>query len=54
MLKAGVLNDTGYTDSISGTPQVGILSPMLAKVALTTLDEDKKNLIQSSDMQMTS
>lgn len=39
MLKAGISSDTGYTDSVSGTPQGGILSPMLANISLTILDE---------------
>jgi len=39
MLKAGIISDTGYTNSVSGTPQGGILSPMLANIALTILDE---------------
>ncbi|MFB3040523.1 MAG: group II intron reverse transcriptase/maturase, partial [Candidatus Poribacteria bacterium] len=39
MLKSGIISDKGYSDSIEGTPQGGILSPMLANIALTTLDE---------------
>ena len=39
MLKSGIISDKGYSDSIVGTPQGGILSPMLANIALTTLDE---------------
>ena len=39
-LKAGVLEETGQErDSISGTPQGGILSPLLANIALSVLDE---------------
>ena len=39
-LKAGVMTETGdHEDSDTGTPQGGILSPLLANVALSVLDE---------------
>lgn len=39
-LKAGVLTEqTGLKESDTGTPQGGILSPLLANIALTVLDE---------------
>ena len=39
-LKAGVLNDLGdREESLTGTPQGGILSPLLANIALSVLDE---------------
>jgi len=39
-LKAGVLTETGhFEDSDTGTPQGGILSPLLANIALSVLDE---------------
>jgi RNA-directed DNA polymerase len=39
-LKAGVMTTTGdRQDTWTGTPQGGILSPLLANIALTTLDE---------------
>ncbi|WP_331754231.1 group II intron reverse transcriptase/maturase [Streptomyces sp. NBC_00826] len=39
-LKAGILTEGGLLkDSSTGTPQGGILSPLLANVALTVLDE---------------
>lgn len=39
-LKAGVMTETGHReDSDTGTPQGGILSPLLANIALTALDE---------------
>jgi RNA-directed DNA polymerase len=39
-LKAGIMTELGdYRDSHTGTPQGGILSPLLANVALSALDE---------------
>jgi len=39
-LKAGILSEDGVErDSVTGTPQGGILSPLLANVALSVLDE---------------
>jgi RNA-directed DNA polymerase len=39
-LKAGVLSEDGVTrDTKTGTPQGGILSPLLANIALSVLDE---------------
>jgi RNA-directed DNA polymerase len=39
-LKAGVMTTTGdREDTFTGTPQGGILSPLLANIALTALDE---------------
>ena len=38
--KGGILTQDGATrDTITGTPQGGILSPLLANIALSTLDE---------------
>jgi RNA-directed DNA polymerase len=39
-LKAGVMTETGHLeDNPTGTPQGGILSPLLANIALSALDE---------------
>jgi len=39
-LRAGVLSEDGVSrETITGTPQGGILSPLLANIALSTLDE---------------
>lgn len=39
-LKAGVMTELGnHEDSSTGTPQGGILSPLLANIALSALDE---------------
>jgi hypothetical protein len=39
-LRAGVFTETGnHEDSYTGTPQGGILSPLLANIALSVLDE---------------
>jgi RNA-directed DNA polymerase len=38
-LKAGVMHHGLFKDSLTGAPQGGILSPLLANIALTALDE---------------
>jgi RNA-directed DNA polymerase len=38
-LKSGVLSETQFTRSDSGTPQGGMLSPLLANVALSIIEE---------------
>jgi RNA-directed DNA polymerase len=39
-LRAGILTEDGLNrDTITGTPQGGILSPLLANIALSVLDE---------------
>ena len=39
-LKAGILSEDGaHRETITGTPQGGILSPLLANIALGVLDE---------------
>ena len=39
-LKAGVMSETGQVrDSVTGAPQGGIASPLIANIALTVLDE---------------
>jgi RNA-directed DNA polymerase len=39
-LKAGVLEESAFVrDSVAGTPQGGILSPLLANIALSVLDD---------------
>ncbi len=39
MLKAGYLEDWQYKESLSGTPQGGVLSPLLSNIYLHKLDE---------------
>jgi RNA-directed DNA polymerase len=39
-LRAGILTEhDGFEDSVTGTPQGAILSPLLANIALSALDE---------------
>lgn len=38
-LKAGVLEDVNYTPTQVGTPQGGVLSPLLANIALSAIEE---------------
>ena len=40
MLKADIMKDLSLTPSHEGTPQGGVISPILANVALTALDEE--------------
>ena len=47
-LKSGVLSEDGITrDTKTGTPQGGILSPLLANIALSVLDEHFAEVWQS-------
>ena len=49
-LKAGVMTTTGSREAThTGTPQGGILSPLLANIALSTLDD---HFIQTWEQQM--
>lgn len=48
-LRAGVLSEDGVTrDTITGTPQGGILSPLLSNVALSVLDDHFAELWRDS------
>ena len=40
MLQAGIMENLSLSPSIEGTPQGGVISPMLANVALTCLDDE--------------
>ena len=47
-LRAGILTETGLNrETITGTPQGGILSPLLANIALSVLDEHFANKWQA-------
>ena len=51
-LKAGILSEDGINrDTDTGTPQGGILSPLLANIALSVLDEHFAEAWQSDDGQ---
>ena len=50
MLEAGIMHDLDLTPSLQGTPQGGVISPMLANVALTTLDEEVMKVFGKRDM----
>jgi len=43
MLKSGIIRSDGYEESVEGTPQGGVLSPLLSNVALSMLDEWGEN-----------
>src|SRR3954469_20046695 len=48
-LKAGILTELGgQEDTLSGTPQGGILSPLIANIALSALDEHFAQAWQST------
>ena len=43
MLKAGYLEDWQYHDTLSGTPQGGVISPVLSNIYLDKLDKFVEN-----------
>jgi group II intron reverse transcriptase/maturase len=45
LLKAGYMKDWRYNETISGTPQGGIISPLLANIYLTELDRFVENTL---------
>ena len=48
-LKAGILTELGgQEDTLAGTPQGGILSPLIANIALSALDEHFAQAWQST------
>ena len=49
MLKAGYMEDWKYHDTISGTPQGGIISPLLANIYLHELDKFVQQLQSEFD-----
>ncbi|WP_284526175.1 reverse transcriptase/maturase family protein [Microcystis panniformis] len=49
-LKAGVIDDKQLFPTSEGTPQGGVLSPLLANIALHGLEELVMNLAPSFDM----
>ena len=49
MLKAGYVEDWKYQDTISGTPQGGIISPLLANIYLHELDKFVQQLQEEFD-----
>jgi RNA-directed DNA polymerase len=54
-LKAGILTELGENkDTHTGTPQGGILSPLLANIALSVLDEHLHGPWQASGAMATS
>ena len=50
MLEAGIMHGLDLTPSLQGTPQGGVISPMLANVALTTLDNEVMKVFGKRDM----
>ena len=49
-LKAGILTELGdREETLTGTPQGGILSPLLANIALSALDEHFDRQWQAAD-----
>ncbi len=44
-LKAGIIKDNKYYNTFKGTPQGGIISPLLANIALNSLDYDFNRVI---------
>ncbi len=52
-LKAGVMDGKKLFPTTEGTPQGGVLSPLLANIALHGMEEMIKNLAESFDMKRT-
>ena len=53
MLKAGYMEDWQYHDTLSGTPQGGVVSPLLSNIYLDKLDEYvKRELIPQHILQL--
>ena len=50
MLEANIMHDLDLTPSLQGTPQGGVISPMLANVALTTLDKEVMKVFGKREM----
>lgn len=46
-LQAGVIEQGVFTDTSSGTPQGGVLSPLLANIALHGLETTVKNYVEN-------
>ena len=48
MLRAGVMEDSAVRHSVTGTPQGGVASPMLANVYLHRLDRQRETRARCS------
>jgi RNA-directed DNA polymerase len=46
-LKAGIMDQGVFQETDRGTPQGGVISPLLANIALHGLEEDTRNALQS-------
>lgn len=53
-LKAGVLNENVFERTEAGTPQGGVISPLLANIALHGMEEHLKNLVEKVEMRYNS
>jgi RNA-directed DNA polymerase len=49
-LKAGILNENVFEKTESGTPQGGVISPLLANIALHGMEEHLKGLVEKEEM----
>ncbi|NES71109.1 MAG: group II intron reverse transcriptase/maturase, partial [Okeania sp. SIO2D1] len=49
-LKSGVMDNNQFLESVEGTPQGGVISPLLANIALHGMEENIKSFARTIDM----
>lgn len=52
-MKAGILNENVFEETEAGTPQGGVISPLLANIALHGIENHLKTLAEETPMRYT-